>query len=186
MDLGDIHVGTALTIDGQTYLVQSAIHVKMGRGGAVLKTKLKSVKTGGVVDRTLKPNDSYDEADLSRMKATFLYSDGKGYTFMDGNSFEQFTLGEEVLGGATKFLAEGTAVDALTVDDQPVGIELPKKLEFTVIETPPNVKGNTTSGGTKPATLSTGATVSVPLFINEGDIIRVNTTDGSYVERVTS
>jgi len=186
MDLGDIHVGTALAVDGQTYIVVTATHVKMGRGGAVLKTKLKNLKTGSVVDRTLKPNDSYDEADVSRTKATYLYADGKGYTFMDGLSFEQFTLTAEALGSATKFLAEGTVVDVLTIDNEPIGIDLPKKLEFAVTETPPNVKGNTSSGGTKPATLTTGAIVSVPLFINEGDIIRVNTTDGSYVERVTS
>lgn len=186
MDLGDIRVGTALTVDGQTYLVVSATHVKMGRGGAVLKSKLKNLKTGGVVDRTLKPNDNYDEADVARAKATYLYADGSGYTFMDSESFEQFTLPADSLGTATKFLAEGTAVDVLTIDSKPVSIELPKKLEFAVVETPPNVKGNTTSGGTKPATLSTGAVVSVPLFINEGDTIRVNTTDGTYVERVSS
>lgn len=186
MDLGDIHVGTALTVDGQTYLVISAAHVKMGRGGAVLKSKLKNLKTGSVVDRTLKPNDSYDEADVARVKATYLYADNGSYAFMDSASFEQFTFSAEVLGAATKYLAEGTVVDVLTINDQPIGIELPKKLEFTVTETPPNVKGNTSSGGNKPATISTGAVVTVPLFINEGDSIRVNTTDGSYVERVTS
>lgn len=184
MDLGDIHVGAALAVDGQTYVVISAAHVKMGRGGAVVKAKLKNLKTNAVVDRTLKPNENFDEADVTRAKATYLYSDSREYTFMDSTSFEQFAFPVDALGSTTKFLAEGAAVEVLQIDGQPVSIELPKKMEFEVIDTPPNVKGNTAQGGTKPATISTGAVVNVPLFINQGDMIRVNTTDGSYVERV--
>lgn len=183
MDLGDIHVGLPISIDGQTFVVVAASHAKQGRGGAVVKAKLKNIKTQGVVDRTIKNGDSFEEADVRRQKATYLYQNGQNYAFMDQISFEQFEIPASTLVDQTKYLVEGTEVIILMDESQPIAVELPVKMEFEVLETPPGLKGNTAQGGTKPATLSTGLIVSVPLFIKQGDIIRVNTTDGSYVER---
>lgn len=184
MDLGDIRVGTPLLIDGQTFIVTAASHVKMGRGGAVVKTKLKNLQTQASVDRTLKPGDTFEEADVTRARATYLYQNGQQYAFMDTTSFDQFELPASLIGDNAHWLVEGTDTTVILSGDQPVAIELPVKMEFVVAETPPGVKGNTAQGGTKQATLATGAVVSVPLFIKAGDTIRVNTTDGTYVERV--
>lgn len=184
MDLGDIRVGTPLLIDGQTFIVTAATHAKQGRGGAVVKTKLKNLQTGASVDRTLKPGDNFDEADVTRTRATFLYQNGQSYAFMDATSFDQFELPTSIIGDATRWLTEGAETTVIMSGEKPVAIELPVKMEFTVTETPPGIKGNTAQGGTKQATIATGTVVTVPLFIKAGDTIRVNTTDGSYVERV--
>lgn len=183
MDLGDIRVGTPLLVDGQTFIVVAASHVKMGRGGAVVKAKLKNIKTQAVTDRTIKPGDTFDEADVARVKATYLYQAGAAYAFMDSTTFEQFELDTNLVGDQVKWLTEGMEVTLVMAESQPAALELPVKIDLEVVETPPGVKGNTAQGGTKPATLITGATVSVPLFIKAGDIIRVNTVDGTYVER---
>lgn len=186
MDLGDISAGSAIKLDNETFSVLKQQHVKMGRGGAVVKAKLKNLKTGAVVDRTIRHGDTFEEADVVRNKATFLYADKEVLSFMDKESFEQFTIDKDSIGDQIQFLIEGTDVDVLYVDDKPTSIELPIKIEFEITDTPPNVKGNTASGGNKPATLSTGAIVTVPLFIKKGDIIRVNTQDGTYVERISN
>ena len=184
MDLGDIRVGTPLLIDGQTFIVTAATHAKQGRGGAVVKTKLKNLQTQASVDRTLKPGDSFEEADVTRVRATYLYQNGQSYAFMDAVSFDQFELPATIISDNTRWLTEGGEATIIMSGDRPVALELPVKMDFTVAETPPGIKGNTAQGGTKQATLATGAVVTVPLFIKAGDTIRVNTTDGSYVERV--
>jgi len=184
MDLGDIRVGTPLLIDGQTFIVTAASHTKMGRGGAVVKTKLKNLQTQASVDRTLKPGDTFEEADVTRTKATYLYQAGDKFAFMDAVSFDQFELSKDLIGDCQRWLVEGAETMVILSGDKPVAIELPVKMDLTVADTPPGIKGNTAQGGTKQATLSTGTIVTVPLFIKAGDTIRVNTTDGSYVERV--
>lgn len=185
MDLGDIKDGSAIEIDGVSFVVVKAQHAKMGRGGAWVKAKLKNLKTGATVERNIKQGDSFDQADVARKKATYLYADSQNATFMNKDDYEQFTIERTSLENQLKFLVEGIDVDILYVDDEPVGVELPIKLEYKVTDTPPNVKGNTVSGGTKPAKIETGTTVSVPLFIKIGDTIKVNTQTGEYVERVT-
>lgn len=184
MDLGDIVIGTAISVNGEVYLVQNKQHVKMGRGGAVVKAKLRHLFSGATTERTIKPSDTLIEIELERRPATHLFSDQHGLHFMDTTTFDQFTLPRTIAGSTVQFLKEGQNVTILSADNRPVSCELPIKVDLAVRETPPNVKGNTAQGGSKPAILETGATVSVPLFIKEGDNIRVNTTDGSYVERV--
>lgn len=184
MDLGDIATGTALKLAGETFLVLQQQHVKMGRGGAVVKAKLKNLATGAVIDRTIKPSDPLTTAEVERRPATYLYATAERGVFMDASSFDQFEI---PLSSSNQrpYLKDGAEVTVLWLDDQPVSFELPIKLDLLVVATPPNVKGNTATGGTKPATLETGAVVTVPLFIKEGDTIKVNTTDNSYVERVS-
>lgn len=184
MDLGDIRVGSPLLIDGQTFIVTAASHAKQGRGGAVVKTKLKNLQTQASVDRTLKPGDNFEEADVTRTKATFLYQAGPTFSFMDTVSFDQFELPESLIGEASRWLVEGAEVTVILSADKPVAVEIPVKIDLEVKETPPGVKGNTAQAGNKPATLANGTVVAVPLFIKAGDTIRVNTTDGIYVERV--
>lgn len=185
MDLADIKDGTAIELDGVSFVVVKAQHAKMGRGGAWVKAKLKNLKTGATIERSIKSGDSFDAADVARTKATYLFSDPTKATFMDKTDYEQFTIDRSAIERQLPYLTEGIDVDVLYVEDEPVGIDLPIKLIYTVAETPPNVKGNTISGGTKIAKIETGATVSVPLFIKTGDTIRVNTQTGEYVERVS-
>lgn len=186
MDLRDIYTGSAITLDGAQFIVLKQQHVKMGRGGAVVQAKLRNVATGAVIDRTIRPGDNFAEADVERTSATFLYTDQDAAHFMDATSFEQFSLPLSTLSKQTPYLTDGIEVTVLFVEEQPISVELPKKVDLEVTDTPPNVKGNTAQGGTKPATLSTGLVVNVPLFINVGDTIRVNTDDNSYVLRVNS
>ncbi len=187
MDLAKIKDGSAIELDNQTFLVIKAQHQKIGRGGALLKAKLKNLKTKAVIDRTIKPSDNLDWADLNRTRASFLYSDQNQNKslFMDSESFEQFEIDSESLSTQQKFLKEGLIVNVLLIGEEAVAIELPIKVDYKVVDAPPNVKGNTVSGGNKMVQIETGTSVTVPMFIKENDIIKVNTTDGSYVERVT-
>jgi elongation factor P len=156
----------------------------MGRGGAVMRTKLRNLKTKSIFDITFKGSDKFDEAPLSRRASSYLYPEDNNLVFMDSESFEQYTIASDVLGDAAKYLKEGATVSILFFDDEPVTVEIPTKVELLVTETDPGVKGDTAQGGSKPATLETGATVSVPLFVKVGDLIRVNTIENTYVERV--
>lgn len=188
MNLGDLHQGTVINLDGQTFLVIKAQHSKQARGGGLVKAKLRNLKSKNTVERTIKPSDNFSTANLTRTTVTFLYVSPKGdyYTFMDKRTFEQLELPTELIAEQSKFLLAGVDVDILYLEEEPVGLELPLKLDFTVTEAEPGLKGNTTQGaGTKLVKIQTQATVAVPLFINQGDIIRVNTQDGSYVERVS-
>lgn len=183
LGITDLKTGVVIDYEGAPFMVISYQHSKMGRGGAVMRTKLRNLKTGSVVDITFKGSDKFDEAPLEKRTCSFLYKDDSGYTFMDSQSFEQFTLSESEVGDKKNYLKEGSDLQILFYDDQPVSIDLPIKMEFEVVHTEPGVKGDTAQGGTKPATLETGAIVTVPLFIKIGDVIRVNTTEGTYVER---
>lgn len=183
LGITDLKTGVAIDLQGEPYVVLSYQHSKMGRGGAVLRTKLRNLKTQSVVDMTFKGSDKFEEAILERRLCSFLYSEGSTYTFMDSASFEQFTLTKEKLADKVNFLKEGSEIQILFYDDEPVSLDLPIKMEFLVTHAEPGVKGNTAQGGSKPATIETGATVTVPLFVNTGDVIRVNTQEGTYVER---
>ena len=183
LSITDLKTGTKLTMDNDPYVVVSYYHSKMGRGGAVVKTKLKNLRTGGTIDKTFQGADKVEEADLSKKTVMYLYSDESDAYFMDNESYDQFTLPLSKIGSQKQFLVDNSNVDILYFQDKPLNIELPIKMIFDVISAPPAVKGNTASSITKKVTLSTGASVDAPIFIKEGDKIVVNTSDCSYVER---
>ncbi|MEA2065084.1 MAG: elongation factor P [Patescibacteria group bacterium] len=184
LSINEIKLNKTIKINNDPYSVISVQHLKMGRGGAILKTKLKNLINGSVLDYTFKGADKAEEADLTRTKADFLYREGDDYFFIDQVSFEQFSFNKNLLGNKTDFLKDGLEVDILNFEDNPVAIDLPKKVELKVVEAPPGIKGDTAQGGTKQVVLETGAAINVPLFINTDDIVRVNTETGKYVERV--
>lgn len=184
LSLNEIKIGSIIKIGEEPYVVLRADHHKMGRGGAVLKTKLKNLINGSVMDRTYQGNDKADEASTEKKKANFMYKDDIEAYFMDNSNYEQFSLPLEQLGDKKRFLKDGTDVDVLYFQDRPVAMELPIKVDLVVVSAPPGVKGNSAGSVTKVVTLETGAEINAPMFINEGDVVRVNTDTGEYVERV--
>ncbi len=183
LGITDLKTGTTIDMEGNPFVVVDYQHSKMGRGGAVLRTKLRNLKTGAVVDITFKSSDKFEEAVLQKRSCSFLYAEGDSYSFMDSESFDQFTLTKAEVGDKARFLKEGAEIQILFYEEKPVSIVLPIKMEFEITHTEPGVKGDTAQGGTKPATIETGATITVPLFVKIGDIVRVNTEEGTYVER---
>lgn len=184
LGMNDLKIGTTCVWKSEPYIVVTAQHVQMGRGGAILRTKLKNLITGNTLEETFKSGDRLEEAELGRSKASFLYRDGENFFFMDSTSFEQFPITAESLGVQRHFLKDGSEVELVTYHDRAIQVILPTKLEFAVTQTADAVKGNTASGNvSKEATIETGYIVKVPLFIKQGDTIRVNTETGEYVER---
>lgn len=183
LSLNEIKLGSIIKIGEEPYVVIRADHHKMGRGGAVLKTKLKNLINGNVVDKTFQGNDKAEEASTEKKKANFMYKDEVEAFFMDNDNYEQFSLPLEQLGDKKMFLKDGTDVDVLYFQDKPVAMELPIKVDLKVVSAPPGVKGNSAGSVTKVVVLETGAEVNAPMFINEGDVVRVNTDTGEYVER---
>lgn len=183
LSISTIKTGTQLVLKDEPYEVLSADHHKMGRGGAILKTKLQNLKTGSVINHTFQGKDSVPEANLDHAKVQYLYSEGEQFNFMDEATYDQFTLSKEQLGNKADFLIDGTIVDILKFDDEPLGVDLPIKMTFVVIEAPPGIKGDTAQGGTKSVVIETGKKVLAPLFIKEKDQIVVDTRDGSYVAK---
>ena len=183
-EITDLKVGTNVSIDDEPFRVVWNQFSKTGRQGGVMAVKLKNLKNGKVIPKTFQGADKIQPAEISMKKAQFLYKDGTGFNFMDSETFDQFALSEEAVGEAGQFIQDGEEYDLMYFDGTPLNVNLPIKMEFTVNETMPGVKGDTASGGTKPATLDCGITVNVPLFINEGEKIRVNTETLEYVERV--
>ena len=149
-----------------------------------MRTRLRNLKSNAVIDMTFKGGDKFEEAFLDRRSCSYLYQEGNNFSFMNSKNFEQFSLTSEEVGTKTAFLKEGSEVQILFYDDKPVSIELPIKMELLITHTEPGVKGDTAQGGSKPAILETGASITVPLFVKIGDLIRVNTQEGTYVERV--
>ncbi|HNX10578.1 MAG TPA: elongation factor P [bacterium] len=183
LGISEIKIGRVLVVNGEPYVVSRTDHHKMGRGGAVLKIKLRNLISGNILERTVQGSEKVEEAQTQTQKANFLYKDANEANFMNNNSFEQFSLPLEDLGDKAQYLKEGTDVDALYFNDKPVAISLPIKMEFKVVSAPPAIKGNSVGSVTKIAELETGAKVNVPVFISEGEIIRINTDTGEYVER---
>ena len=183
LGITDLKTGTRLTYEGDPYVVLSYYHSKMGRGGAVAKTKLKNLRTGGVIDKTFQGADKIEEADLAKKRATYLYSDPENAYFMDTENFDQFEIPMEKVGHYKNYLVENSPVDILYFENKPINIELPIKMSFRVNFAPPGVRGNTAGTVTKKVTIETGAQVDAPLFIKDGDNIIIDTRDGSYVER---
>lgn len=184
LGLSDIKSGKNIVLEGIPYAVLYHEHSKTGRAGSVLRTRMKNLLNGTILEKTFQGADKVLEADISKSKAQFLYKENENYCFMDMESYEQFSLSEKVLVAAKDYLIEGTELTVLNFNSQPINIELPVKMALKVVEAPPNVRGNTVSSGGKVVTLETGLKISAPLFIKEGEKIIINTERGEYVSRV--
>jgi elongation factor P len=180
----DFRPGITVLIDGEIYMVLEAQHVKLGRGGAHVRTRLKHLLSGNVIERNFRAGEEFEQAIVERRPFQFLYRQGDEFVFMDMETYDQVTLTVDQVGDAAQFLKDGAEVTLIFHEERPLLVELPTTVELTVTETDPGVRGDTASGGTKPARLETGAVIQVPLFINVGDVIRVDTRTGRYVERV--
>lgn len=184
LSISDLKPGVAIIFNGQPHIVTWREHAMMGRGGGFVRTKMKNLLNGALVDNTFKGNDKITEADLARSQAQFLYFEGDTPVFMDMSSYEQFTIPRDQVGDSANYLKEEMMVDVLSYQGKPITVTLPIKVELKVTYTEPGFKGNTASATTKPATIETGTQINVPLFINTGDVIRIDTRTGEYVERV--
>ncbi|MBK36526.1 MAG: elongation factor P [Gemmatimonadetes bacterium] len=180
----DFRNGMVLRLDGELFSMSEFEHFKPGKGASVVRTKLKNVKTGAVIDRTFRSGDKVEDVRLERRKMQYLYRSDALFTFMDNETYEQYELDEGTVGGAVKYLKENDPCDVLVTENQAIGVELPIFVALEVIQTDPGVRGDTASGGSKPATVETGATVQVPLFVEQGDVLKIDTRTDTYVERV--
>ncbi|HCA71795.1 MAG: elongation factor P [Oscillospiraceae bacterium] len=180
---GDFRNGVTFDMDGQVVSIIEFQHVKPGKGAAFVRTKIRNVITGAVTERTFNPNDKFPVAYIERKEMQYLYNDGDLYYFMDPDTFEQIPINKDVLGESFKFVKENMNCRILSYKDKVFGIEPPNFVELQVTQTEPGFKGDTATNATKPATLETGAEIKVPLFINEGEMIRIDTRTGEYMER---
>ncbi len=180
---GDFRNGVTFEFEGSVYQIIQFQHVKPGKGAAFVRTKIKNVITGGVVEKTFNPTDKMPKAHIDRRDMQYLYHDGELYYFMEQESFEQLPLTADILEGALPFLKDEMVVKVLSYKGNVFGVEPPNFVELTITETEPGFKGDTATGATKPATLETGYVLQVPLFVDEGTVIRVDTRTGEYMER---
>ncbi len=181
---GDFRNGLTFEYDGNVYQVVEFQHVKPGKGAAFVRTKMKNVMTGGVVERTFNPTEKVEPARIERKDMEYLYEDSGLYYFMDQETYDQIPLSEDQLGDALKFVMENMTVKILSYKGNVFAVEPPTFVEMKVTATEPGVKGNTATNVTKPATVESGAIITVPMFVNEGDTIRIDTRTGEYMERV--
>jgi len=180
----EFRTGVTIDLEGEVYTIVEFQHVKPGKGAAFVRSKLKNVKTGAVVERTFRAGEKMGRAHIERREMQYLYSSGDDYYFMDTANYEQIILRVDQLGDAMQYLKENMTIGVMFHQNASFGVELPNTVDLQVTETAPGFKGDTAAGGTKPATLETGYVVQVPFFINTGDLIRVDTRTGAYVERV--
>jgi elongation factor P len=176
--------GLKIELDGSPYAIVDFQHVKPGKGGAFVRTKLKNLLTGRVLDQTFRSGERVKKPDLMEREMQYLYGEGDNYCLMDNETYEQIMLTGEQVGDARLYLIENMNLKVLIFNQQPVAVDLPNFVELTVAQTEPGLRGDTATGGTKPATLESGAVIMVPLFINEGDRLKVDTRTGSYIERL--
>jgi elongation factor P len=176
--------GMAIAYDGKTWVIVEFQHVKPGKGGAFVRTKLKEIRSGRVVDITFRGGEKLEDVRLETKNVQYLYNDGDAYHFMDTDSYDQFDLQKDFVGEAEKWLKENEMATIQIAGGEMIGVEAPMFVDLEITDTDPGFKGDTVQGGTKPATLETGAVVAVPMFLNSGDKIRVDTRDGRYVTRV--
>ncbi|MBI2514846.1 elongation factor P [Candidatus Wolfebacteria bacterium] len=195
LSINDLKNGIIIKVQGDPYVVLSVKHLHMGRGGSSVQTKIKNLKTGQALERNFKPADEFEEAEIEKMKSRFLYENRGEWWFDEiGNPKNRFALQAETLGDSAQFLKSNLDVLAIKFsaeggsasggDSQIIGIELPIKVDYKVVEAPPAIRGSTAAGGTKTVVIETGAKIQAPLFINEGDVIKVNTQTGEYAERI--
>ncbi len=176
--------GLKIEVDGEPYVIVEFQHVKPGKGGAFVRTKMKSLKSGNVIDRTFRSGEKVDVPELEEKTMQYLYSADKDRVFMDTSSYEQISMSEQQLGGSINYLKENMEIKVLYYKGRPINIDVPMFVELAIAKTEPGVRGDTASGGSKPATLETGAIVKVPFYLNEGDVIKVDTRTGTFIERV--
>lgn len=179
----DLRTGATIELDGDAFSVVEFQHVKPGKGAAFVRTRLKNIKTGGVVERTFRAGEKVAKANIEKKEMQYMYASGDEYQFMDQGTYDTIMIPADKLADATKWLKEGMVIEVMYFDNNIVGIELPNFVELVITDTPPGVKGDTASGGGKPATLETGAIVQVPFFVNPGDKVRVDTRTGQYLDR---
>ena len=183
-DTSDIRKGLKFEMDGDPYTVLDFQFVKPGKGNAFTRCKIKNLATGAVMDRTWRSGEKLQEASLDEPEMQYLYQDEEGFHFMDQQTYEQYALATDVVGEDSKFLLEGLQLTILVHNGKPISLTLPNFVELEVVETEPGMKGDTVTGGRKPATMNTGAVINVPLFIDRGEILKIDTRTGEYVERV--
>lgn len=181
----DLRKGITIELDGTLYNILDFAHIKMGRGSAQVRLKLRDVRAGHTIERTFQAGDRFPRVRLEHRNVQYLYNDDDLYNFMDNESFEQFAINGYQIGDGINYLKEGMNVEMLFHGDEPLGVDMPITVELAIVETDPGIKGDTASGGSKPAKLESGAVVQVPLFLNIGDSIKVDTRSGTYVERVS-
>lgn len=180
----DLKTGLTIEIDGDVYQVIEFQHVKPGKGAAFVRSKIRNMRTGAVVEKTFNAGEKLPRARIERREMQYLYNDGKNYNFMDMESYDQIQLTDEALGDAVKYLKENMNIQVLMFQGKHIGVEIPNFVDLEVVETAPGIKGDTASGGSKPAILETGAQVQVPFFINVGDVLQIDTRTGNYIKRV--
>jgi elongation factor P len=182
----DFRTGLTIETGGEIYTIVEFQHVKPGKGGAFVRTKLRNLRTGAVTDKTFRAGERMEQAMIERRPMQFLYRGGEEFVFMDMETFEQIALSQASVGEGASYLKPDLEVSVISYQEETLGLELPNSVELTVTRTDPGLRGDTATGGSKPATLESGATVAVPLFINEGDVVRVDTRTGKYLERVSN
>lgn len=185
VDTGGLRKGLTIELENELYRVAEYQHIKQGRGSAFIRLSLRNLRTGATTERTFQAGSKFTVARLERQTVQFLYREEDDYHLMDTETYEQFSLPAEVLGNAVNYLKENDTIDLLTYQGKPIDIELPVTATLRIERTDPGLRGDTATGGSKPATLETGLVVSVPLFLNEGDAIKVDTRTGAYLERVS-
>ncbi|HWQ89612.1 MAG TPA: elongation factor P [Desulfitobacteriaceae bacterium] len=179
----DFKTGLTIQLDGDVYTIVEFQHVKPGKGAAFVRTKLKNIKTGGIVERKMNAGEKVPKAHVERREMQYLYKDGDHYVVMDNESYEQTSLTAEQIGDGVKWLKENMNMGVLFFGSSVIGVDIPNTVQLLVAATEPGIKGDTATGGSKPATLETGAVVQVPFFVNEGDLLIIDTRTGNYVQR---
>jgi elongation factor P len=184
IETNDFRVGTAFEMDGKLLSIVTVEHIKLARAGAIIKAKLRNIRDGSIFEQSFRSGEKFKSVRIEKSEATYLYDEGDFHYFMDSTTFDQIPLTRAQVADVMPFLKEGHAVSLLRYEDSVIGVELPLTVDLEVAETEPGLRGDTVSGATKPARLESGATVTVPLFVNQGDRIRVDTRSGNYIERV--
>lgn len=175
--------GLTIEVDGELWRVVEFQHVKPGKGSAFVRSKLKNLRTGAVQEKTFRAGEKVNQAQIDRKKMQYLYADGDNYVFMDTNTYEQLELPGSQIEEELKYMKENMVVSIIMFGTETLGVELPNSVDLEVKETEPGIKGDTSSGGSKPATMETGLVVQVPFFVSEGDVLTINTSDGTYISR---
>jgi elongation factor P len=184
IETNDFRVGTAFEMDGKLLTIVNVEHIKLARAGAVIKAKLRNIRDGSMFEQSFRSGDKFKAVRIEKTEASYLYSEGDFIYFMDSQTYEQVALNRSQVEDVLPFMKEGNSVGLLRYEETVIGVELPITVELEIAETEPGVRGDTVSGVSKPATLETGASIQVPLFVNQGDRVRVDTRSGAYMERV--
>lgn len=183
ISVNDFKNGLTIEVDNDLWRIVEFQHVKPGKGSAFVRSTLKNLRTGAVQEKTFRSTEKVEKAQIDTRSMQYLYADGDTYNFMDNETYEQIALDKDQLGDTLKYLKENMMVQIIMHGNETLGIEVPNTVDLEVTDTEPGIRGNTSAGGSKPATLETGLVVQVPFFINKGDVLTINTTDGTYISR---